>query len=175
MVETKNLNENKIIAQELENDLIVSSSPHIFSKDTTSKIMLDVLIALLPATIASVIIFGLQAFILVVVCTASAVLAEWGFQALCKQKITISDLSAAVTGLLLALNLPASVTWWQAIIGSVIAVVVVKGLFGGIGKNFANPAITARIILLLAFSASVVLLFNRLLLMRLQLLHHLLF
>lgn len=155
MVETKNLNENKIIAQELENDLIVSSSPHIFSKDTTSKIMLDVLIALLPATIASVIIFGLQAFILVVVCTASAVLAEWGFQALCKQKITISDLSAAVTGLLLALNLPASVTWWQAIIGSVIAVVVVKGLFGGIGKNFANPAITARIILLLAFSASV--------------------
>ena len=151
MVETKNLNENKIIAQELENDLIVSSSPHIFSKDTTSKIMLDVLIALLPATIASVIIFGLQAFILVVVCTASAVLAEWGFQALCKQKITISDLSAAVTGLLLALNLPASVTWWQAIIGSVIAVVVVKGLFGGIGKNFANPAITARIILLLAF------------------------
>ena len=81
MVETKNLNENKMITQEIENNLIVSSSPHIFSKDTTSKIMLDVLIALLPATIASVIIFGLNAFILVVVCTVSAVLAEWGFQA----------------------------------------------------------------------------------------------
>lgn len=137
------------------NDLIVSSSPHVWSKTTTSKIMLDVLIALLPAAFASVVLFGLQAFILIVSCVASAILAEWIFQALCKQKVTISDLSAAVTGLLLALNLPASVPWWQGVIGSIIAVVVVKGLFGGIGKNFANPAITARVIMLLAFSATV--------------------
>lgn len=138
-------------AYHIDNLFYVSSSPHIFSKSTTQKIMLDVLIALLPATIASIVLFGYKALILVLVCTASAVFFEWAFQKICKQKVVIGDLSAAVTGLLLALNLPSSVTWWQGMIGSLIAVVVVKGLFGGIGKNFANPAITARIIMLLAF------------------------
>lgn len=147
--------EKDINAYEVENQFIVTSSPHVFSNSTTRKIMLDVLIALLPATIVSVIFFGIPALILVLACTLSAVLFEWGFQKICKRPNTIGDLSAAVTGLLLALNLSTAVPWWQGVIGSLIAIVVVKGLFGGLGKNFANPAITARIIMLLAFGATV--------------------
>lgn len=139
---------------EVDNQFIVTSSPHTFSNITTKKIMLDVLIALLPASIAAVVIFGLKALILILTCTASAVIFEWIFQKICKRHNTIGDLSAAVTGLLLALNLPASVPWWQGVVGSLIAIVVVKGLFGGLGKNFANPAITARVMMLLAFSAT---------------------
>lgn len=135
--------------------LLVTSSPHIFSKTTTAKIMLDVLIALTPAAIASVILFGVKAFLLIFTCVTSCVLFEFLFQKLCQRKIEISDLSAAVTGLILALNLPTSVQLWQAVIGSIVAVVVVKGLFGGIGKNFANPAVTARIVMLIAFSSTV--------------------
>lgn len=147
--------EKDLNAYEVENQFIVTSSPHVFSSNTTRKIMLDVLIALLPATVVSTVFFGIKALILVLACTLSAVLFEWCFQKLCKRPNTIGDLSAAVTGLLLALNLPASVPWWQGVIGSLVAVVVVKGLFGGLGKNFANPAITARIIMLLAFGATV--------------------
>lgn len=136
--------------------LLVTSSPHTFSKTTTQKIMLDVIIALLPATILSVVFFGLNALLIVLTCVASSVLFEWIFQRICKKNTTIEDLSAVVTGLLLALNLPAANykdIWWPCVVGSLIAVVVVKGLFGGLGKNFANPAITARVILLLAFSS----------------------
>lgn len=140
---------------ELDHKLYVTSSPHVISKATTQKIMLDVILALLLPTIASIVLFGLQAFILVASCVISAVVSEWGFQKITKQKVTICDLSAVVTGLLLALSLPATVTWWQGALGSIIAIVVVKGLFGGIGKNFANPAVTARIILLISFGASV--------------------
>lgn len=143
-------------AYEVENQLLVSSSPHVFSKSSTTKIMLDVLIALVPATIASVIFFGLNALLIVLTCVVACVFFEWGFQKITKQPVAIQDLSAAVTGLLLALNLPAvdyKDIWWPCIVGSLIAIVVVKGLFGGIGKNFANPAITARVILLIAFSA----------------------
>lgn len=140
---------------EMDHKLYVTSSPHVTSKTTTQKIMLDVLIALLLPTIASIVLFGLNAFILVASCVISAVVSEWGFQKITKQKITINDLSAVVTGLLLALSLPSTVTWWQGALGSIIAIVVVKGLFGGIGKNFANPAVTARIILLISFGASV--------------------
>lgn len=146
--------EKDLNACEVENQFIVTSSPHTFSNSTTRKIMLDVLIALLPATIVSVVFFGIPALILVLACTISAVFFEWGFQKLCKRPNTIGDLSAAVTGLLLALNLPTSVPWWQGVFGSLVAIVVVKGLFGGIGKNFANPAITARVIMLLAFGAT---------------------
>ncbi len=152
-------NDNNIIDSdklyETDHKLYVTSSPHVFSKNTTRGIMLDVLIAMTLPAIMAVVLFGLRAFMLISVCTITAVLSEWGFQKLTKQKITISDLSAAVTGLLLALNLPTTVLWWQAMLGSIIAIVVVKGLFGGIGKNFANPAITARIILLISFSATV--------------------
>lgn len=153
--------EKKIDSANLENlyetdhKLYVTSSPHVTSKTTTQKIMLDVVIALLLPTIASVVLFGLKAFILIASCVLGAVVAEWGFQKIIKQKVTISDLSAVVTGLLLALSLPTTVTWWQGVLGSIIAVVVVKGLFGGIGKNFANPAVTARIILLISFGATV--------------------
>lgn len=136
--------------------LLVTSSPHTFSKTTTQKIMLDVIIALLPATILSVVFFGLNALLIVLTCVASSVLFEWIFQRICKKNTTIEDLSAVVTGLLLALNLPAANykdIWWPCVVGSLIAVVVVKGLFGGLGKNFANPAITARVILLIAFSS----------------------
>lgn len=147
--------EQPLLADDLETKLLVSSSPHTFSSSTTTKIMRDVLIALLPASIASIVLFGFRALLVILVCVISSVLFEFLFQKLLKHPDTIKDLSAAVTGLLLALNLPASVPLWQAVIGCLVAIVVVKGLFGGIGKNFANPAIAARIIMLLAFTSSV--------------------
>ncbi len=132
---------------------IVSPSPHIHSGATTTRIMLDVLIALLPATVAAVVIFGLDALRVVLVCVASAVAGEFLFNLATKRKQTVGDLSAAVTGLLLGLNLSTNVPVWQCVVGSVFAVVVVKGLFGGLGRNFANPAIAARVFMLLTFSA----------------------
>ena len=134
--------------------LISSVSPHVNSPLTTQKIMLDVIIALLPAGIAAVIIFGLRALLVIGVCVAVCVFAEWGFEKICKKENTIYDLSAVVTGLLLAYNLPVSIPLWQAAFGSIVAIVVVKQLFGGIGQNFANPAITARIIMMTAFSGT---------------------
>lgn len=133
-------------------NLIVSVSPHIRSNDTTTTIMRDVLIALCPALIASVLFFGPRALLVALVCVAACVFFEWGFEKLCKRPSTITDLSAAVTGLILALNLPVGIPVWQAIFGSLVAIVVVKQLFGGIGHNFANPAITARIVMLIAFA-----------------------
>ena len=131
---------------------IVAASPHVTTKNTTAVIMRDVLIALCPAVIAGCAVFGLRALLVIAVTTAACVFFEWGFEKLCHQKSTICDLSAAVTGVLLALNLPVSIPLWQAVFGALVAIVAVKGLFGGIGKNFANPAITARIVMFLAFS-----------------------
>ena len=131
---------------------IVAASPHTTTKNSTAVIMRDVLIALCPALIAGCIIFGLRALLVVAVTTAACVFFEWGFEKLCKKPSTIADLSAAVTGVLLAMNLPVSIPLWQAVFGALVAMVAVKGLFGGIGKNFANPAITARIVMFLAFS-----------------------
>ena len=136
-------------------NLIVSSSPHIRTKTTTQKIMLDVLIALLPATVAGVVLFGWKALAIVGVCVAGAVLSEFLFNLICKKKQTVADLSAAVTGLILALCLPSSTQLWQCALGSVFAIIVVKCLFGGLGCNFANPAATARVFLLIAFAGSV--------------------
>ena len=135
--------------------LIVSSSPHIHSKVTTQGIMRDVLIALTPAAIASVVLFGIQALLIIVTCVASAMLSEFLFNLACKKPQTLRDLSAAVTGLILALCLPAKVELWQCVIGAAFAIVVVKCFFGGLGYNFANPAATGRVFLFLAFSASV--------------------
>ncbi len=132
--------------------LIASVSPHISGRKTTQSIMLDVIIALAPAAVASVMIFGLRALLVMGVCVAVCVVSEWAFEKICKKENTVSDLSAVITGLLLAFNLPVSIPLWQAALGSFIAIVVVKQLFGGIGQNFANPAITARIILMTAFS-----------------------
>ncbi len=134
--------------------LIISSSPHIHGSVTTRGIMSDVLIALLPASVAAVWLFGLRALLILSVCVATAILSEMLFCLLAKKKQTAGDLSAAVTGLLLGLNLPLSVTVWQCVVGAVFAIVVVKCLFGGIGHNFANPAITARIFLFLAFTST---------------------
>ena len=132
--------------------LIVSSSPHIHSGASTQRIMLDVVIALLPASVAAVVLFGLKALLMIAVSVSTAVISEFLFNLIDKKKQTVGDLSAVITGLLLALNLPTTTTVWQIIVGAVFAIVVVKCLFGGIGCNFANPAITARIMLLSAFT-----------------------
>ena len=131
----------------------MSAGPHIHSPASSRRIMLDVIIALLPAAIAGVILFGLPALWLIVTCVAAAVLSEYLFNLIAKRKQSVGDLSAVVTGLLLALNLSANVPLWQAALGSVFAIVLVKCAFGGIGHNIANPAIAARVFLLLSFGS----------------------
>ena len=138
----------------MDNNLIVSVSPHVHGKRTTSNVMLDVVIALLPAAIAGTVIFGMRAAILCAVCIASCVVFEFLFTKLCKRPTTVGDFSAVVTGLLLAMNVPATLPIWQAVVGSFIAIVIVKCLFGGLGCNFANPAITARVVMLIAFTGT---------------------
>ena len=130
-----------------DGNMIVSVSPHIHAPVTTRRIMLDVIIALMPAFIASIIVFGARSILIVCVCVAACVLSEFLYCKIVRKENTIGDLSAIVTGILLAFNLPVGIHVWQAVIGSAVAIVVVKQLFGGIGKNFANPAITARIVL----------------------------
>lgn len=136
------------------NKLFVESSPHIRSAWTTQKIMLNVIIALCPALIMSTYIFGIKALLLTVICCASCVLLEFLFNKITKREDTISDLSAVVTGMLLAFNLPVDLPIYMAIIGCFVAIVIVKCLFGGIGQNFANPAITARIVLMMSFGGA---------------------
>ena len=131
----------------------IMCSPHIHSGKSTKGIMGDVLIALLPATIAGTLIFGWRALVVIAVCIIASVLFEALFNLIIKKEQTIGDLSSAVTGLLLALNLPCDVPLWQAVIGSLFAIVIVKCLFGGIGKNLVNPAITARVFMLVAFTS----------------------
>ena len=137
----------------MANKFHISVYPHIRSKISTRGIMLDVILALLPITIAGVIIFGLRSLAVIGVCVATAVLSEVLFNLAAKKEQTIGDLSSIVTGLILALNLPANAPLWQAAIGSVFAVVVVKCIFGGLGKNLVNPAATARVFMLVAFSS----------------------
>ena len=136
--------------------LLISPSPHVRSKNSTTTIMLDVIIALCPALIASIILFGWRSLAVVGVCVVTAVLSELIFELICKRDITVGDLSAVVTGVLLGFNLPVYIPLWQAAVGSAIAIIVVKQLFGGIGCNFANPAITARIVMLLSFPTTMV-------------------
>lgn len=131
---------------------LVSSSPHLRTKTDTASIMRDVVIALIPALLAAVLVFGFRALLVTAVCVGFAMLTEYGYEAACGKPITIFDWSAVVTGVLLAYNLPVTIPLWQAAFGSIIAILVVKQLFGGIGRNFANPAITARIVLFLSFS-----------------------
>lgn len=133
--------------------LVVSPSPHDENYTKTSDIMRDVLIALAPALIAATYIFGLRALLLTAVCVASCVVTEYICRKLMKRPNTIGDLSAVVTGVILAFNLPVTLPIWQAVLGSFIAIAVVKQLFGGLGQNFANPAITARIVLMVSFPA----------------------
>lgn len=135
--------------------LIVSTSPHIRTKISTAHIMGDVLIALLPAAVAGAVLFGFRALLIMAVCVASCVASEFLFNLICKKEQTVKDLSAAVTGLILALCLPVKTGIWECVVGSVFAIIVVKCFFGGIGCNFANPAATARVMLLVAFAGSV--------------------
>lgn len=138
------------------NKLVVSSSPHIHTQNSTTRIMLDVIIALLPAAIAGVILFGIDALVVIGICVVTSVLSEMIFNIAVKKEQTVGDLSAVVTGLILGLSLPADATiWWQSIVASVFAIVVVKCLFGGLGCNFANPAATGRIFVFIAFSTSI--------------------
>ena len=142
----------------MSHQLKLSVSPHIHSGNSTRRIMLDVLIALLPTTIAGTIIFGWKSLLVVAVCVASCVGFEALFNLIIKKKQTIGDLSAAVTGLLLALNLSVTdqnigITIFQCVVGSLVAIIVVKCLFGGIGCNVVNPAITARVFMLIAFGS----------------------
>lgn len=134
----------------------VMISPHIHSGKSTQGIMSDVLISLLPATIAGTIIFGVKALLVIAVCVICSVGFEFLFNLITKKDQTITDLSAAVTGLLLALNLSVDVPLWQCAIGSLFAIIVVKCLFGGIGQNLVNPAITARVFMLVAFGSMAV-------------------
>ena len=136
----------------MEELLNVSSAPHVKDKATTSDIMFDVVMALMPASVFGVYNFGIKALILIIVCIATCVAAEAAYEYLMHKKITIGDYSAVVTGLLLALNLPYTLNVGMAIIGSLFAIIVVKQLFGGLGQNFMNPALGARCFLLVSFT-----------------------
>ncbi len=130
---------------------IVSSSPHLHSGDSTQSIMLDVVIALSPTLLAAVWLFGWRALAVTVVCVASCIASEYLSRLVLRRPQTVGDLSAVVTGILLAFNLPATIPLWQAALGGVVAIVVVKQMFGGIGQNFVNPALVGRIVLLMSF------------------------
>ncbi len=129
----------------------VSSSPHIRAEDTIAKIMYTVFFALIPAALFAVYNFGYKALFIIVLCTVSCVFFEWAFQKAAHKEITALDGSAAVTGMLLALNLPANIPWWIAIIGALIAIVVGKQVYGGLGANIFNPALIARVFLLISW------------------------
>lgn len=133
-------------------NLVVSSAPHIVSNMDTSRIMLMVILALVPSLIVSVYVFGMRVLSLTIVCMVSAVFFEWAYNKLMKKTQTAGDLSAALTGLLIAFNVPSGLPYWIAVIGSFVAIVIVKQLYGGIGKNLVNPAITARIVLFISFA-----------------------
>ncbi len=130
----------------------ISVSPHVRAKNTTASIMLDVLIALLPACALGIYTFGWRALLVILVSAASAILTEFVYERLMKLPLTVRDLSALVTGVILAVNMPATIPLWMPALGAVFAILVVKMLFGGIGQNFMNPALAARCFLLISFA-----------------------
>ncbi len=136
----------------MTNKLTIAPSPHVRDRVTTASIMQTVLLALAPAAVASVVIFGVKALILMVTCVVTCVAAEYLFDKANHKANTITDFSAVVTGLLLAFNLPSTLPPWMAVVGCLAAIIVAKQLFGGIGQNFANPAIVGRIVLLISFT-----------------------
>ena len=133
-------------------NLTVSSSPHLVTKLDTQKTMMWVLIALAPSLLVSTYVFGPRAILLTAVCIVASVFFEWIYEKLMKRPDTSRDLSAAVTGTLIAFNVPASFPFWMAVIGCFVAIILVKQIYGGLGRNFANPAIVARIMLLVSFA-----------------------
>ena len=132
-------------------NLLVTSNPHIVDSMNTTKIMSLVVIALLPSLIASVVIFGARALILAAVCIVASMFFEWAYEKIAKKPSTVGDLSAVVTGLLIAMNVPVTLPYWMAVIGCFVAIVIVKQFFGGLGQNLFNPAITGRVFLLISF------------------------
>lgn len=136
----------------MENNLLVSSSPHLRSSDSTQRIMMDVCIALLPASLAGVYFFGIRSLFVILVTVLTCVASEHLARKAMNRQSTISDFSAVVTGLLLALNLPPTIPYWIAIVGGVVAIVIVKQMFGGLGQNFMNPALAARVILMISWT-----------------------
>ncbi|HBD63700.1 MAG TPA: Na+-transporting NADH:ubiquinone oxidoreductase subunit D [Clostridiales bacterium] len=139
----------------MENKLIASSSPHIRTDETTQKLMLDVIIGLLPALVASIFYFGSNSIVLIVVAVAAAVATEFACQKFMNRPITVTDLSAVVTGMLVAFNLPPSAPWWIAVAGAIFAIAIVKQIFGGLGFNFLNPALAARAFLMASWSSHI--------------------
>ncbi len=138
----------------MENKFIVSAAPHIHTKTSVSGIMCDVITALIPSAVFGCVMFGYRAAMLIIVCILSCMAAEFVFDKAVKKKNTLGDLSAAVTGMLLALNLPPTIPIYMAVIGSVFAIVLVKQVFGGLGKNFMNPALAARCFMLIAWASA---------------------
>lgn len=150
----KILKEEREIQNNMDKKLIVTTSPFLRdNKVSTKSLMIDVCIALCPAIIASVIFFGLRALILISLAVISSVFFEYLFQVLSKKKPTINDFSAVVTGILIGLNIPASAPFWIPIFGSLVAIILVKQLFGGIGQNFMNPALVARTLMFISWTA----------------------
>lgn len=133
-------------------NLVVSSAPHIVSNVDTTRIMLMVVMALVPSFLVSIYVFGMRVIALTLVCIVASVFFEWAYNKLMKKPQTVGDLSAVVTGVLIAFNVPSGLPYWIAVVGCFVAIVVVKQLYGGIGKNLVNPAITARIVLFISFA-----------------------
>ena len=137
------------------NGLIVSVSPHFHSKNSTQRVMLDVIIALIPALIASCLIFGARSLLLTLISVANCMLLEFLWNKIMKKEQTVSDLSAVVTGILIAFNVPATMPIWEVLVGDFIAIVIVKMLFGGIGCNFVNPALVGRVAMMMSFTTDI--------------------
>jgi electron transport complex protein RnfD len=138
--------------KQYHDNLVVSSAPHAVSNVDTTKVMGTVLLALAPAFVVGIYQFGYKAAVQTIICIIACVVFEYLFNAIMKRKQTVSDLSAALTGVLIAFNIPASLPYWMSIVGCFVAIVVVKQLFGGIGQNLVNPAVTARIVLFISFA-----------------------
>ncbi len=134
------------------NNLAVSSAPHLVTTMDTTKTMAMVLIALVPSFLVSIYVFGMRVILLTLVCVVASMGFEWLYNKLMHKKQTVGDLSSAVTGVLIAFNVPSNFPYWMAIIGCFVAIVIVKQLYGGIGRNVVNPAITARIVLFISFA-----------------------
>ena len=135
----------------MSSSIIVSGTPHVRSKESIQSIMRDVVIALIPASVMGLYYFGIKALMLIIVSIVSSVVFEWGYEKILKKPVTISDFSAILTGLLLALNLPATASWWVPVVGSFIAIVIAKQFYGGLGQNFINPALIGRAFLVAAY------------------------
>ena len=135
----------------MSSSIIVSGTPHVRSKESIQSIMRDVVIALIPASVMGIYYFGFKALMLIAVSIVSSLVFEWGYEKILKKPITVSDFSAVLTGLLLALNLPATASWWVPVVGSFIAIVLGKQFYGGLGQNFINPALIGRAFLVAAY------------------------